>query len=229
MKKKHDPSRRDLIKSSVGGLAGLSLFSGGLALGSAPTCDLTIPQGEGPYYPEEKITTDSDLTSLRPGDARATGQVIYVVGTVADEDCRPLPGARVEIWQACYSGKYNHSQDPNPLPLDKNFQYWGKATADEKGNYMFKTIVPGHYPTGGGHYRPPHIHYKAYAQGHFTLTTQSYFDPRSYDDAQLAAIVKRLNEIEDVPAALTILYSRVGEGFEPGAKMGKFDITLEAH
>lgn len=228
--KKTDLSRRDLLKNTLGGLAGVAgvaaILGSGVARGASEACELTLPDGEGPFYPQEKITHDSDLTRIHPNDAKATGQVIYVVGQVTGEDCLPVTGALVEIWQACYSGKYNHSQDTHVAPLDPNFQYWGRAVTDARGGYMFKTIVPGHYPTGGGHFRPPHIHFKVYANGFYALTTQLYFKPESYDDAALSELVDKLNKGEDVPESLKVLFQPSGAGLEPGSKRGEFDITL---
>jgi protocatechuate 3,4-dioxygenase, beta subunit len=212
-------SRRRLIAGAAGLLASANAMA-------AAQCRLTPRQGEGPYYPEADLNRDNDLTNLGPGKPAALGQVIYLSGLVLDPDCKPVRDAVVEVWQAAASGKYNHSQDPNNLKLDPNFQYWGRTRTDAKGAYVFKSVVPGHYPTGPTTYRPPHIHAKVHAAGFLSLTTQVYFDPRSYDDANLAKIVDRLNKLEQVPAELIVLYQKNSRLPEPGAKSGRFDFTI---
>ena len=219
-------SRRDLIRNSVvagGGLA--ALVSSGKALAEA--CLATAPQGEGPFYPEGDLERDADLVQIQQGDPMAKGQVIFISGRVLDVDCRPIGGALVEIWQCCFSGKYNHSEDPNPLELDPNFQYWGRAHTDADGKYLFRTIVPGHYPNGPGIYRPPHVHFKAHAKLHQSLTTQMYFDPRGYDDPAVAAIVAKWNQYERVPQSLIVHFRPSPAGLDRGSKYGAFDITLK--
>ena len=136
----------------------------------------TAKQPEGPFYPEnDQDDKDNDLTHIRGSRASAKGEVIIINGTVQDESCAPLAGALVEIWQACHTGKYNHSADPNNAELDKNFQYWGRAITDESGQYEFKTIMPGAYPASSNWVRPSHIHCKVQKRGFHELTTQMYF------------------------------------------------------
>lgn len=189
------------------------------------TCNFTPAQMEGPYYPQGDLNRDYDLTTLKPGAAPAVGEIVHIEGQVLDKDCRPIPNALVEIWQACYSGKYNHSDDTNNLTLDPNFQYWGRALTAEDGSYLFVTIVPGHYPVGPGQFRPPHIHYKAHAKGYFSLTTQMYFDPKSYDDKDLAVLVDKLNKAENVDPRLIVDFRRSAVA----PKRGRFDLTLRKH
>ncbi len=212
-------SRRRLIAGAAG------FFAGAQAL-AAQQCRLTARQMEGPYYPEADLNRDNDLTNLGPNKPLAKGQVIYLSGLVLDPECRPIRDAVVEVWQAAASGKYNHSQDTSQLPLDPNFQYWGRTRTDVKGAYVFKSVTPGHYPTGPNTYRPPHIHVKVHAAGFLSLTTQVYFDPRSYDDPALARIVDRLNKAESVPAELIVLYSKNALLKEPNARSGRFDFTI---
>jgi len=217
MTKPFSPSRRNFLTNGLklgGGLT--ALLSGTPAL--AELCGITIPQQEGPYYPEGDLDRDADLVQLKPGGPLAKGTIIRVVGTVTDEDCRAIPDALVEIWQACHSGKYNHSEDPNSLELDPNFQYWGRARTDQNGRYEFRSVIPGYYPNTAKTYRPPHIHFKTHAPGHQSLTTQMYFDPDSFADPKVAAFVKRWNDYERVPASLIISFK---------SSTGKFDIALK--
>jgi len=222
MSKPFNANRRSFLTSGLkwgGGLTALVATSPSFA----EMCGITVPQQEGPFYPEGDLDRDSDLVQLKAGGAVAKGNVVYVAGKVTDETCKPIEGALVEVWQACHSGKYNHSEDPNNLELDPNFQYWGRARTDAKGNYRFRTVIPGYYPTSATTYRPPHIHFKAHATGHLSLTTQMYFNPATFADPETAKFVKYWNDRERVPASLIISFAPSREG-----KTGTFDIVLKA-
>lgn len=169
--------RRDLIKNSLitsVGLMALSRTAAANELMCKP--GLTPRQTEGPFYPvEDQLDTDADLIRLEGSSLFALGEVIIVQGQVTDQNCKPVQGVLVEIWQACASGKYNHPSDPNTAPIDPNFQYWGKSVTDEQGHYKFRTILPGAYPADTDWMRPPHIHFKISRVGYKELITQMYF------------------------------------------------------
>ncbi|OAD22856.1 intradiol ring-cleavage dioxygenase, partial [Candidatus Thiomargarita nelsonii] len=104
---------------------------------------LTPSQPEGPFYPiHEQLEKDFDMTTMN-GLKVAKGEKVYIRGTVVDENCNPVAGALVDLWQACHSGKYLHDDDPNPAELDPNFQYWAKLKTDNAGLWRVKTIIPG--------------------------------------------------------------------------------------
>lgn len=195
----------------------------GVELTDACTSPKTPKQPEGPFYPVVgQPDTDTDLTRVIGKTGVANGQLIYVSGTVMDRNCEPIPGALVEIWQACASGRYNHPGDDSGLPLDAEFQYWGITRTNDSGLYRFKTILPGSYPAGNGWIRPPHIHYKVSKLGFRELITQLYFegDPLNDADRILSALplsdrVKVVRQI--VPDTNEVDVSRVD-----------FPITLES-
>jgi protocatechuate 3,4-dioxygenase beta subunit len=135
----------------------------------------TPPQIVGPFYP---ISEWPDLADdlARPSDsaADAQGQVIHVRGRVLTSQGKPVPRARIDIWQANAAGKYRHPSDINPAPLDPNFRGFARISTDASGRYNFRTIKPGRYPTAEGDIRPPHIHLTV--EGRFDrLVTQLYF------------------------------------------------------
>ncbi len=173
-------SKRDFLKLGLGGLvAGVATQASAMVCGG-----LTARQPEGPFYPErDQQDKDNDLTQVVGRGLVAEGEVILIHGQVQDQDCNPVEGALVEIWQACHTGKYNHSADPNTAELDPNFQYWGRAITDSDGNYDFKTIMPGAYPASRDWIRPSHIHCKVQKRGFIELTTQMYFKDSEHLDS----------------------------------------------
>lgn len=219
--KTHDPSRRQLLGLSLGAAAvaavpGFKAFAQG-------ECKVSPAQTEGPFYPiEEQLDKDTDLTWVEGRSGRATGDVAFVKGVVRDEQCRPVEGVLVEIWQACATGKYNHVNDPNPAVLDTNFQYWGQALTRADGSYMFKTIVPGAYPADETWMRPPHIHFKLSKLGSFELITQMYWAGNPFN--------ARDRILQALPAAdrdkVVVRFTPAGEGHPPGSQVGVFDLVI---
>ncbi|TNF00629.1 MAG: hypothetical protein EP326_06220, partial [Deltaproteobacteria bacterium] len=162
---------------------------------------------------------NNDLTRVKGKIMSATGQIAILKGIVQDDMCRPVKGAMVEIWQACHTGKYNHPSDPNPAKLDPNFQYWGQAITNEKGEYSFKTIVPGAYPADNTWIRPPHIHFKVHLRGYEELTSQLYWKghPLNKKDRILQSLPKEERD-------------RVLVDFKDinGTQYGTFNISLKS-
>ncbi|HEY2577997.1 MAG TPA: protocatechuate 3,4-dioxygenase subunit beta, partial [Streptosporangiaceae bacterium] len=134
---------------------------------------------------------DADLTTQHAGEPQ--WQRIIVSGQVRDSGGRPVPDTLVEIWQTNAAGRYRHSREHHPAPLDPNFDGIGRAITDAGGKYRFITIQPGSYPWGN-HYnawRPAHIHFSLFGRA-FTqrLVTQMYFpgDPLQPLDPVLSSV-----------------------------------------
>ncbi|MCF8057665.1 MAG: hypothetical protein K9K67_00100 [Bacteriovoracaceae bacterium] len=186
----------------------------------ANACGITPEQTEGPFYPiADQLDKNTDLTQIEGRSARALGEVCFIAGVVQDEFCQPVPGALVEIWQACVTGKYNHPADPNPAKIDPNFQYWGRTVTDKNGEYLFKTIVPGAYPATSTWMRPPHIHFKVHLRGFEELTTQMYWKGHALNktDRILQTLSQKERELVEVE-----FKNRRGFPF------GQFNLTLKA-
>jgi len=149
--------RREFLKFGLmSGIGALSVH-GAWAQGEMPTTPSTIL---GPFYPVIRpVELDTDLTRIRGHRLRAKGQVIHVAGRILNQRGEPLREARVELWQANNSGRYNHPSDPNPAPVDPNFQGYGVQVTDRDGRFRFTTIKPGQYPFEGG-MRAPHLHFQ---------------------------------------------------------------------
>ena len=111
----------------------------------------------------------------------ARGTPCWVTGTVRSTNGTPLPGARIDVWEADEDGFYD-------------VQYAGDRSAGrgwlctgEGGEYRFWSVRPSPYPipddgpvgdlltaTGRGPMRPAHLHFKVEAPGHRTLVTHIF-------------------------------------------------------
>jgi protocatechuate 3,4-dioxygenase beta subunit len=184
----------------------------------------TLTERTGPVYGHNPLSrTDNDLTCHYPEPPQ--GERIIVAGRVLDEDGRGVPNALIEIWQANAAGRYRHSRDNHPAPLDPNFLGAGRVVTDEAGNYRFLTIRPGAYPWRNHHnaWRPAHIHFSLFGPAFLTrLVTQMYFpkDP-------LIPLDPVLRSIPDEAARQRLVSAFDLSLTEPEWALGfRFDIVL---
>jgi protocatechuate 3,4-dioxygenase beta subunit len=186
-------SRRQLLQMAIG-VGGVALTGlANLAFAQEARRVFTPPLTLGPFYPMVKpLDQDADLTAVLAGKrTRAQGKVIHLMGRVLNLKGEPVSGAKVEIWQADTHGRYSHLSDPNPAPLDPNFQGYGVQTTDAQGRYRFKTIKPGGYPgfVPGIGMRTPHIHFDVSGKID-RLVTQMFFpdEPLNEQDVILQSL-----------------------------------------
>ena len=178
----------------------------------------TPRQSLGPFYPLTlPLDRDADLVQVRGRADTAAGTVAHVFGRVMDTEGRPVPGARVEIWQCNAFGRYHHPRAPANAPLDENFQGYGASVTDADGGYRFRTIRPVPYPG-----RAPHIHFAVQGPGFERLVTQMYVagEPDNARDG----LLRRVRD----PAARARLIVPLAPAaeVEAGALAGRFDIVL---
>ncbi len=141
------------------------------------------------------------------------------MGRVLNLSGEPVRTAKVEVWQANTYGRYMHPSDPNPAPLDPNFEGAAILTTDSEGRYRFKTIKPAAYPAGPNMMRPAHIHFQATGRQD-RLVTQMYFEGDPYNETD--PFLKSAGRKE---LLVTKLQTPSPE-FEPGSRMVIFDIVL---
>jgi len=214
-------NRRKLLGSTFALGAGIAMAGVARADETLKACGLTPAQTEGPFYPiQDQLDKNTDLTFVDGRGQKAVGEVVFLKGVVQDEFCRPVKGALVEIWQACHTGKYNHPSDPNPAKLDPNFQYWGQAITNEKGEYHFKTIIPGAYPATSTWMRPPHIHFKVNLRGFNELTSQLYFKGNKFNNGD--RILRSLSREERERVIVDFVTKA------DGRKEGIFNISIKS-
>lgn len=212
-------SRRHILKMSAA-VGALGAFSPIRAVLAQTALRRTQDQILGPFYPVMAVPNQSgDLTRVGDGVGRAKGQVLNVMGRVLNRAGEPVRGAKVEIWQANAAGRYAHPDDPNPAPLDPNFDGFGVVTTDAEGRYRFKTIKPAAYPTGPTSMRPAHIHFEVVAR-HDELVTQMYFEGDPYNDKD------RFLQSASRPEALIVRLRPAKQELEPDSMTAVFDIVV---
>ncbi|MEH2473195.1 protocatechuate 3,4-dioxygenase beta subunit [Nitrobacteraceae bacterium AZCC 2161] len=133
----------------------------------SPSCILTPQAVDGPYYFDPGMQR-SDITEGHPG---APLRLRFVAIDVAT--CRPLAGARVDVWHAradgLYSG-YAGQGDDHGIDTSGGTFMRGTQTTDSRGEVAFRTVYPGWYEG-----RTTHIHFKVFADRKNVLTGQMYF------------------------------------------------------
>lgn len=123
---------------------------------SAATCTPSESLTEGPYY-----STDTPIRSqISPGEQ---GTKTKLTITVVDSSCKPVKGAKVDIWHANAEGKYSAVEG-----VPGNFSR-GSLITNAAGKVTFSTIYPGWYPG-----RTMHIHFKIWRGDSDVLTSQFF-------------------------------------------------------
>ena len=179
----------------------------------------TPSQTTGPFYPTTiPLDSDSDLVMVNGQAQIAKGQISNVVGRVLDERGRPIRQARVEIWQCDANGRYHHSRDNRNVPLDANFQGYGRFTTGADGTYRFRTIKPVPYPG-----RAPHIHFKISGPGIEPLTTQMYVAGAPENEGDWI-----LSSIGDERVRNSVIVKFEPHDDTPGELLANFNIILAA-
>jgi len=208
-------ARRRMLGIAAGSAAVFSLGGVGRA-GALPP---TPRQTAGPFYPLSiPADSDNDLVQVTGHNGTAKGTVSYVSGHILDSNGRPLPGARVEIWQCDTNGRYHYVRDNSAdTPLDDNFQGYGRTITDQTGGYRFRTIRPMPYPG-----RTPHIHFAVSGPGSARFTTQMYIagEPLNEHDGVLMGVR------DPTARARLIVPLRPAPELEANALAGTFDIVL---
>jgi protocatechuate 3,4-dioxygenase beta subunit len=136
---------------------------------------LTPRATEGPYYSAgspERTSLVEDLPGTR----------LLLTGYVLDTDCRPVPGAWIDFWQADSQGVYDNA----------GYTLRGHQYTDENGQYTLETVVPGQYPG-----RTEHIHVKVQSPDGPVLVTQLYFPAAAQNAADLFFDEKLLIDITE--------------------------------
>lgn len=131
----------------------------------------------GPFFVDDapEIGNGGDIAGGAPG------QPCWVEGTVKDTDGNPVPGARIEVWEADEDGFYDVQY------TDGRVSGRGHLFTDLEGRYGFWGLTPTPYPiphdgpvgkmleaTGRSPMRASHLHFMVTAPGLRTLVTHIF-------------------------------------------------------
>ena len=192
------------------------------ALGQQPLVRPTNGQILGPFYPVRHPTDDdADLTIIAGRDTRAVGKIFYLSGRVTNVRGEPIVDAELDIWQANAAGRYDHPADPNPEPVDPNFQGFARIRTGPDGSYRIKTVKPGAYPATSDWMRPPHIHFDVKGRAS-RLVTQMYFEGEALNDKD------KLLQDSSRKEGLIARYSAPAGAQESSALVAIWNIVLAA-
>ncbi|GAA0413201.1 protocatechuate 3,4-dioxygenase subunit beta [Microbispora corallina] len=131
----------------------------------------------GPFFAQDAphIENGGDISGGAPGEPA------WVEGTVKSVGGAPIPGARIEVWEAGEDGHYDVQHHDGRV--------YGRARlfADENGEFRFWGLFPTPYPipddgpvgdllqaTGRSPYRAAHLHFMVSAPGYRTLVTHIF-------------------------------------------------------
>lgn len=131
----------------------------------------------GPFFVEDapRIENGEDMTF------GAAGEPCYVEGTVRGVDGEPIPGARLEVWEADEDGFYDVQYDDGRMAARAHL------FAEENGEYRFWGLFPTPYPipydgpvgamlaaVNRSPVRASHLHFMVTAPGYRTLVTHIF-------------------------------------------------------
>lgn len=122
--------------------------------GAADCSIATPPAMMGPFFTPRSPLRNSLI------ERDTSGNRMTLSGRVLDADCRPVPGALLDFWQADGSGNYDN----------EGYRLRGHQFSDSNGAFLLETVVPGEYPG-----RTPHLHVRIKGGRGPVLTSQLYF------------------------------------------------------
>ncbi len=139
---------------------------------AAGACVLTPETTAGPYYLARELVR---------GDIREdrAGVPLRLALNVVDAACRPIPGARLDVWHCDAAGVYSAfgGGDAGQRSAKGETFLRGVQMTDAAGAAEFTTIYPGWYPG-----RTTHIHFMVYLDRTRVLTGQLFFPDALSDE-----------------------------------------------
>jgi protocatechuate 3,4-dioxygenase beta subunit len=129
-------------------------------------CALTPEKAAGPFPLDQELDR-RDITEGSPGHPLRLGL------RVVDTSCKPVTGAKVEIWHCDATGDYSAFVDNGGGKDDGPGTTFlrGTQTAGGDGIVEFMTIYPGWYRG-----RAVHIHVRVHLDNAIAVTSQMFFD-----------------------------------------------------
>ena len=142
------------------------------------------------------------------------GEPMVVEGRVTDINGKPIPDAKLEVWQTNDDGFYDVQQ--KGIQPESNLR--GVFTSDAEGRYWFKSVKPRHYPIpsdgpvgkllgamGRHPNRAAHLHFIVTAPGYEAVITHIFTPDCPYlpEDAVFGVkreLIAEFNKIDDPQA-----------------------------
>ena len=149
-----------------------------------PPCVVRPEQTEGPFFSDVELDR-SDIRTEPSTGVVVSGvplRLTFQVSRIGDQECAPLPGAKVDLWQCDAAGQYSAFRDRGAGGDLRGQKFLrGYQVTDDDGTARFTTIYPGWYRG-----RAVHIHFKIRTQveqsGANEFTSQLYFDDALTDE-----------------------------------------------
>ncbi|MFF3966307.1 intradiol ring-cleavage dioxygenase [Streptomyces griseorubiginosus] len=148
-----------------------------IAINNEACADATEATVFGPFFVEDapRIDLGGDIAG------GASGQPCWIEGSVRDTNGAPVPGARIEVWEADDDGFYDVQY------ADGRVACRAHLFSDAEGRYRFWAVTPTPYPiphdgpvgamlaaTGRSPMRASHLHFMVTAPGLRTLVTHIF-------------------------------------------------------
>lgn len=156
-------SRKDFMKKGLFGLGSLivgseilnacsNTLSTGNTVPNEGSCSLSPSETKGPFpikSPAEQVK--SNIVSDRVGVA----MIIKIKVQSANDNCKPIVGALVDVWHCDKDGNYSEYGGMQMQQTDYTNVHFlrGRQTTDANGEVTFVSIFPGWYRG-----RAPHVH-----------------------------------------------------------------------
>jgi len=108
--------------------------------------------------PQNGAVDPAAILELGPGPgippSTAAGEKLVFIGTVLAQDCTPLAGAAINVWQTDANGEYGPGHGSNDM---RCCYVMGSLQTDALGRYQLITVKPATY-LGEQNPPPAHIH-----------------------------------------------------------------------
>lgn len=167
-------------------------------------------------FPPPNFTTSNNLRKKNGSYKFANGDFINIIGKVFDQNCIPVTGAVVRIWQA---NAYGVFEDDDKIfdNKDENFAGSGTSITNNLGEYSFFTVMPGAFKN-----RAPHIKFSIYHKDLPVFETEMFFPNQNLTDKDLV-LKKHINAND----RKLLLAKHIGYDTIKNADIYEFYITLE--
>ena len=199
-----------------------------IAINNEAYGDATEATVFGPFFVEgsPRIEPCGDMS------VGADGEPCWVEGTVRDTHGNPIPGAKIEVWEADEDGFYDVQYDDDRVAARAHL------FTDADGSYRFLGITPTPYPiphdgpvgrmlaaTGRSPMRASHLHFMVEAPQCRTLVTHIFVSGDELLDSDTVFGVKEslVKDFEQRPANTPTPDGRVIDGTWTQVR---FDIVL---